>query len=487
MPEQQLTDVHWKNREDLKDLVLIGVIGILAFVLTQALELNKVLNKMALEHNEWPILEFITVPTIMSFALALYALRRWKEARKSAKEAKAAAEQAKKASAAKSQFLANISHEIRTPMNAILGFAQILSAEELSDEQKEHVDIIQDSSKKLIKLIDDVLDLSKIEAGKIDLEVSEFSLKEFLAGVAALMKPRAKIKRLDFDIYEDSSLPGRISTDSLRLRQCLINLTGNAIKFTKSGHVYIKVSSYIVDNESFIRFDVEDTGIGIPEDKQEAIFNSFVQADGGHTCEFGGTGLGLSITKYLAELLGGELTLKSKVGTGSVYSLIIPAGVDIKKQTVLEPENISNQFSFEQSREEGFDFSGSVLVVEDTRTNQMLVKMILEKMGFTVTVSEDGKEGVEKALSEPFDLIFMDMQMPNMNGYEATGVLREKDIHTPIIALTAYAMKGDREKCISAGCDDYLSKPIDRDELLNAIRKYLPTASEAKNERVNAV
>ncbi|MHC4293411.1 MAG: sensor histidine kinase, partial [Planctomycetota bacterium] len=302
-PEKQLTDVHWKYREDLKDLILIGVIGILAFVLTQALELNKVLNKMALEHDEWPILEFITVPTIMSFAFALYALRRWKEARKSAKKARAAANEAKKASAAKSQFLANMSHEIRTPMNAILGFAQILSAEELTDEQKEHVDIIQDSSKKLIKLIDDVLDLSKIEAGKIDLEISEFSLKEFLAGVAALMKPRAKIKRLGFEIYEDSSLPGRICSDSLRLRQCLINLIGNAIKFTKSGHVYVKVSSYIIDNESFIRFDVEDTGIGIPEDKQEVIFNSFVQADGGHTREFGGTGLGLSITKYLAELL----------------------------------------------------------------------------------------------------------------------------------------------------------------------------------------
>jgi signal transduction histidine kinase len=249
MPEQQLTDVHWKYREDLKDLVLIGVIGILAFVLTQALELNKVLSRVAVEHGEWPILEFITVPTIMSFAFALYALRRWKEARKSAKKARAAANEAKKASVAKSQFLANMSHEIRTPMNAILGFAQILSAEELTDEQKEHVDIIQDSSKKLIKLIDDVLDLSKIEAGKIDLEVSEFSLKEFLAGVTAFMKPRAKIKRLGFEIYEDTNLPGRICTDSLRLRQCLINLIGNAIKFTKTGHVYVKVTSYLIDNQ----------------------------------------------------------------------------------------------------------------------------------------------------------------------------------------------------------------------------------------------
>jgi CheY-like chemotaxis protein len=170
-----------------------------------------------------------------------------------------------------------------------------------------------------------------------------------------------------------------------------------------------------------------------------------------------------------------------------VHSLIIPAGVDVRKQSILEPDDTSNQFDFEKSSEEGFDFTGSVLVVEDTRTNQMLIKMILEKIGFTVTVAEDGKEAVEKALSQPLDMIFMDMQMPIMNGYEATGVLRRKGIETPIIALTAYAMKGDRENCISAGCDDYLSKPIDRDELLKAICKYLPTASDAISETVNAV
>jgi signal transduction histidine kinase/ActR/RegA family two-component response regulator len=478
-PETSATDVHWKNREDLKDLVLIGVIGILAFVLTHALELNKVLNKVAVEHGEWPILEFITVPTIMSFAFGLYALRRWKDARRAAKKAY-------KASIDKSQFLANISHEIRTPMNAVIGFAQILSSEKLTIQQQDYVNIIEKSGKNMLKLIDDILDLSKVEAGKVDVEMSVFSLKELLAGISALMKPSAKVKRLDFEIYEDENLPWRIRTDPIRLRQCLTNIISNAIKFTNTGHVYVKVSSQRINDKTFFRFDIEDTGIGIPEDKQEAIFTSYVQVDGSQPHPFGSAGLGLSITKHLVELLGGELSLKSEVGTGSVYSLIIPAGIEATEELIEKPKNIAAQLETEQNRQEQVEFTGRVLVVEDIRTNQMLIKVMLEKMGFTVTVAEDGKKAVEKAMVEPFDLIFMDMQMPSMNGYEATGVLRRKEIETPIIALTAYAMKGDREKCISAGCDDYLSKPIDRDELLEIIWKYIQTASETVNETINA-
>jgi signal transduction histidine kinase len=379
---QELTDVHWKYREDLKDLVLIGVIGILAFVLTQALEVNKVLGKVAVEHEEWPILEFITVPTIMSFSFALYALRRWKEARKAAKKAR-------KASIDKSQFLANISHEIRTPMNAVIGFAQILSSEKLTIQQQDYVDIIEKSGKNMLKLIDDILDLSKIEAGKVDVEMSTFSLKELLAGISALMKPSAKIKRLDFEIYEDENLPWRIRTDPIRLRQCLTNIISNAIKFTNSGHVYVKVSSQQVNDKTSFCFDIEDTGIGIPEDKQEAIFKSYVQVNGSQPHPFGSAGLGLSITKQLVELLGGELSLKSKVGTGSVYSIIIPAGIEATEELIEKPINIAAQIETEQNRPEQAEFSGRVLVVEDIRTNQMLIKVMLEKMGFTVTVAEE--------------------------------------------------------------------------------------------------
>ncbi|MHC5074909.1 MAG: ATP-binding protein, partial [Planctomycetota bacterium] len=378
---QESTDVHWKHREDLKDLVLIGVIGILAFVLTHALELNKVLNKVAVEHGEWPILEFITVPTIMSFAFGLYALRRWKEARKAAKKAL-------KASIDKSQFLANISHEVRTPMNAVIGFAQILSSEKLTIQQQDYVNIIEKSGKNMLKLIDDILDLSKIEAGKVDVEMSIFSLKELLAGISALMKPRAKVKRLDFEIYEDENLTWRIRTDPIRLRQCLTNIISNAIKFTNTGHVYVKVSSQRINDKTFFRFDIEDTGIGIPEDKQEAIFTSYVQVNGSQTHPFGSAGLGLSITKHLVELLGGELSLKSEVGTGSMYSLIIPAGIEATEELLEKPKNIVAQLETEHNRQEQAEFSGRVLVVEDIRTNQMLIKVMLEKMGFTVTVAE---------------------------------------------------------------------------------------------------
>ena len=301
------------------------------------------------------------------------------------------------------------------------------------------------------------------------------------------MRPAAMDKGLEFEVVESEGLPAQIRTDPVRLRQCLINLINNAIKFTDEGHVYLNVSLEELDGKAFIRFDVEDTGIGVAADKQEAIFESFEQVDGGSTRKYSGTGLGLAITKQLANLLGGELTLTSEAGKGSVFSLVIPAGLDVKSQPFLDRHSLVDEPDKKQEQPDESRFSGRVLVAEDSLTNQMLIKLLLEKMGFEVTIVVDGNQVVQKALSQAFDLILMDIQMPNMNGYEATKTLRRKEITTPIVALTAHAMKGDKEKCISAGCDDYLSKPIDRRELLKLIYRYLPCESEALSKTIDSV
>ncbi|MFH1882497.1 MAG: response regulator, partial [Planctomycetota bacterium] len=401
------------------------------------------------------------------------------------KELTIALEKAKRAEKAKSEFLANMSHEIRTPMNAIIGFSDMLAEQDCAAEQEEYVNIIRDSAKNLLYLINDILDFSKIEAHQLDTEINECSLGRILSFIDSTMKPQAENKSFDFKIVESKGLPERIRTDPVRLRQCLINLTSNAVKFTEKGHVYVNVSLANRNNQPYIRFDVEDTGIGIPRDKQEVIFRSFTQANGGTTRKYGGTGLGLTITKQLAELLGGELTLTSEEGKGSIFSLVIPAGLDVTKQPALDMCIDHIEPRKEETGQS--EFTGHILVAEDVKTNQMLIKLLLKQMGLEVTIAEDGSEVVQKALAQQFDLIFMDIQMPNMNGYEATRTLRNEGVKTPIIALTASAMSGDEGKCICAGCDDYLSKPIDRRKLLEKIHKYLPAENITLSEKTDSV
>jgi PAS domain S-box-containing protein len=400
------------------------------------------------------------------------------------------AKEAVVADQAKSEFLANMSHEIRTPMNAIIGFSEVLAEEELSDEQKHHVSIIRESGENLLKLINDILDFSKIEAGKLDVELVDCSLEQLLAAIESLMRPAATKNGLTFEVLQCTELPTQIHTDPVRLRQCLTNLISNAIKFTKEGHIYVNVSLQEVSDkgrsEPYIRFDIEDTGIGISPHKQALIFEEFMQVDGSTTRKYSGTGLGLSITKQLVHLLGGELSLTSEKDKGSVFSLVIPAGIDVKSRPLFNKYDFINKLNEAMDIPEQAQYSGRVLVAEDSLTNQMLVKLLLEKMGLQVTIAEDGKEAVDKALRQPFDLIFMDIQMPNMNGYEATRILRKKGFKTAIVALTAYAMKGDDEKCIDAGCTDYMAKPIDRKQLLQVVCKYLPLESPALNERIDS-
>ena len=239
-----------------------------------------------------------------------------------------------------------------------------------------------------------------------------------------------------------------------------------------------------------IRFEVEDTGIGISPDKQEVIFESFTQADGSTTRKFGGTGLGLAITKQLAELLDGRLTLTSQPGKGSAFSLTIPAGVDVESQPLLDKYEIVQQMNRRAKKPktvEQVEFTGHVLVAEDAAANQRLIEFLLEGLGLQVTIVEDGQKAVQAALSRAYDLIFMDMQMPNMNGYEATKCLKDRNITTPIVALTAYAMSGDEQKCLSAGCDDYLSKPVSRRKLLRVLSRYISSENETVSEKIDVI
>jgi len=421
-------------------------------------------------------------------------LNREVEHRKKTEESlRLARDQAETATAAKSEFLSNISHEIRTPMNAIIGFTDILREETYNKEQLDHLNIIHQCCHNLLQLINDLLDLSKIEIGKMDIQTEEFSLQTLLRATEALLRPLAKEKSIDLKFTRSARVPEKMCTDSDRLYQCLVNLIGNAIKFTDKGHVHVNVSTTEIESRSFIRFDVEDTGPGIPPEKQENVFEPFIQADGSMTRPHSGTGLGLALVKRLAELFGGHVTLTSTKGAGSVFSLFIPL-VDVDGQPVkldaeaeAHSESDPSAAEFRTTADMRCKVPSRILVAEDNLTNKELIRILLEKMGHKVVQAKDGIEAVEKAMTDDIDLIFMDMQMPNMSGYDATRIIKEKGLDVPVIALTAHVMQGDREKCMRTGCVDYMSKPIDYRKLLTVLNTYLPAATDSQDIQLEEI
>ena len=374
----------------------------------------------------------------------------------------------------KSDFLVNISHEIRTYMNAIIGFSQILEKENLTNEQKHHIGIMRESAMHLLELINDLLDFSNIESGRMNVNIIDCSLEHTFAVLESLMRPQAQAKGLEFQIIQCEQLPAQIRTDPVRLRQCLVNLINNAIKFTNNGHVYVYVSLKNINNKDSICFDIEDTGIGIPIEKQQLIFEIFHQIDDNCINKDNSTGLGLPITKKLAQLLNGELSLRSEVEKGSVFSLTIPANINVNSQPLFNKYERFIELYLMSGFSQKEKISKKVLVADSNRSNQVIIKYLLETLGFEVTIAENGKEAMDKALKKQYDLIFMDVQIPGTNGLDIIKVLRTKGLKTTIVALTSNAILDNCQKYISAGYHDCLSKPVNKELLLSVIKKYLP-------------
>jgi signal transduction histidine kinase len=392
-----------------------------------------------------------------------------------------AKEAAEASNRAKSEFLANMSHEIRTPLTGILGFTDVLLAggdDGDVTKRMEYLTTIQTSGKHLLGVINDILDLSRIESGRMEFESEACNPDKIAEEVIRVLQVKAQEKSLRLSIRWDGKIPQIIFTDGPRVRQALINLVGNSIKFTGEGSVELVGRLVDFEGRTQIQFDVIDSGIGIAADKLDGIFDPFVQADTSVTRRFGGTGLGLAITRRIARELGGDLTATSQVGKGSTFSLRFNtgniAGIPlISPVTCEEPRVVKPAAPLEQKRQlDGVN----ILLVEDGETNRKLIKLILERAGARVATAVNGLEGCEVAEREPFDIILMDMQMPVLDGYSATRRLRDAGLTLPIVALTAHTMTGDREKCLEAGCTDYLTKPINADQMFATLESILAMA-----------
>ncbi|MCA9119223.1 MAG: response regulator [Planctomycetaceae bacterium] len=398
-------------------------------------------------------------------------IRRRQEAQVELETAKEAAEAANRA---KTEFLANMSHEIRTPLNGIMGFTEVLKNEETeisSEDRQDYLATIYRSGAQLVELINDILDVSKIEAGRFELDRVTCSPQQIITEVVSVLRVQAKEKGLQLEYKLASELPELIQSDPGRLRQLLMNLVGNAIKFTAEGTIRI-VAGMIPSTPDQLQIEVSDTGIGIPREKLEVIFDPFSQADSSVTRRFGGTGLGLAISRKITEALGGRLTVQSEVGVGSVFRATIDTGSVIGQALIRTPDNsVPASASGHQSN---IRFPGNrILIVDDGETNRKLIQLVLRRAGAEVSTASDGLQAIHITEEKKPELILMDMQMPVMDGYSATRELRSKGFKRPIIALTAHAMKGDEEKCLQAGCSGYLTKPVDSPQLLEIIAREL--------------
>lgn len=415
---------------------------------------------------------FSQLTLIRSVEVALRARRKQYEVRYLLDVLQKSKDEAERANLAKTQFLANMSHEIRTPIGAILGFTSLVKNSSNSiEENLKYMTIVERNSQQLLRLIDDILDLSKVEAGKMTIEKIQFNFIEWLTDFNSVMLFKALDKKINFDFNLKTQIPNLVITDPVRLRQIISNVVGNAIKFTEKGSVQVSVEF----NNPILQFVVKDTGVGITTEQSTKLFQAFSQADTSTTRKFGGTGLGLILSKRLSEMLGGDLVLtESKIGKGSVFTITTTIDVP-SKAIMLTKINLQETPAVFSEQEKYFNkLKGlNVLLVEDSPDNQQLIQAYLSKSGVNLKTASDGLEGVEVARKENFDVILMDIQMPNLDGHEATQYLRKLKYGKPIVALTAHAMSEERARCFASGFTDFLTKPIQKDLLIEVLSRYV--------------
>lgn len=397
-----------------------------------------------------------------------------------------AKEAAEQASEAKSRFLANMSHEIRTPLNGILGFTDFVLIHDrdlVEVDRREYLKTIKKSGESLLVLINNILDLSKIEAGQMEFEKVRFSPHGVIAEVISILRPKALEKNLTLDYRWQGLVPDSIQTDPLRFRQLLVNLIGNAVKFSETGGVMVVARVDQASNK--LAVEVSDTGIGIAPEVLPALFKPFTQGDSSVTRRFGGTGLGLSICQSIVKGLGGEIRVTSQLGQGSTFAFTIDTGSLLDIEFQAQPPHEIELEQSGQSERRSLQ-SVRILVAEDGESNRRLIQLILSRAGADVVLVENGKEAVEESRRSEFDLILLDMQMPVMDGYTAANQMRAEGVSKPIVALTAHAMRGDEERCINAGCSEYLTKPIRHDLLVSKIAEMVSGRTDVEvTERPN--